>query len=487
MAATSTGIFIGKNYVDAVTLSGSYGRPVIIDSARTQITLPVTEETWMAALRNTISSLKIKPDKIFSALPESGMMLRHFDMPLLPGSEQAQAIKFEARKYIPFKLDEIFSDYKVINILKEKKRMHVLFIAAQKADVEAQLKIFQACDIKLVGLDITPIALLRVINAGRYFKNGEIVAFLQLSPLESIASINIIEDNFPTISRDIPIAQQPEALAERLTSELRLSFDYYKRKDFHGTVSRLIICGKPNLSELGKKISEELGVVAEMAPHDNVIKSLTADNLGTMIAAGAAMNGLGHDTHGINLLPESSKPKNVMPQKQQVLPFVIAALMILLTFFYSTKIVSSAKSKFDVALGAATALPPGTQNLSVDVLESLKQDQIKTISFAKSLEENRVYLTEKLNRIAQSLPEGAWISSFEITELPNSTMQMIINGKVFLPKSSQQMSSVNRFLETLKQDKVFMEGFVYCEVENLRKDHVDDFDITSFSIRCGGS
>ena len=108
MAKASTGIYIGRNYVDAVALAGSFKKPTLLDQVKVEIKASPDEiyslegksdKKIVDAISSALNKLRAKSDKIFSALPEAGIMLRHFDMPLLPRSEQIQAIKFEARKY----------------------------------------------------------------------------------------------------------------------------------------------------------------------------------------------------------------------------------------------------------------------------------------------------------------------------------------------------------------------------------------------------
>jgi len=494
MAKTSTGVYIGKKYVNAVVLSGSFKKPTLLDQAKVEIkvspdeTYPTEEKLdkkITEAINSVLSKLKIKSDKIFSALPEAGIMLRHFDMPLLPRSEQIQAIKFEARKYIPFKVEDVFSDFKVINIFKEKKRMSVLFVAAQKPDVELQLKSFKNAGINIAGIDIASFSLLRALNIGRRVSKDKIIALLQLGIAENLACVNIVETNYPIVSRDISIAQYKETLAEKLISELRLSFDYYKRKGPYGKINKLIICGKEDIADLNKRLSEELNIAVEIMRPSNLIKGIEADSVGAIIATGAAMNGLGRDIYGVNLLPEYVKAKKLRPEMPLAFAVIISALAILFTFMYSAITTSSAKLGLNAVLNKARGLPAATEGRPVDALEKLIDKRLKTITILKALLTERIYLTDKLNRIAADMPEGVWITSFEASKPVDSKITLSINGNVFLKDSTRQMDRANQFLKTLKKDKVFMKGFGYCESGNLSKLTIDEYEVTSYSIQCG--
>ncbi|MBN1405715.1 MAG: pilus assembly protein PilM, partial [Candidatus Omnitrophica bacterium] len=229
MAKRGIGIYIGRKFIDIACVSGSIYRPLLIDYATKEIKTPDThnnEESHInkdikEALELFFSKVKAKPDEIFTSLPESAIMVRHFNMPVLHKTEQGQAIRFEAKKYIPFKIDEVISDFKIINTAKETKTMSIFFAAAQKKDVELQLKYLQSAGIdKIAGIDIAPLALLKVLGVNNKFKKDETVALLQLNRIEEVATINIIEGNYPAVSRDIGITQYKDTLPDRLMSEL---------------------------------------------------------------------------------------------------------------------------------------------------------------------------------------------------------------------------------------------------------------------------
>ncbi|UCH12122.1 MAG: pilus assembly protein PilM [Candidatus Omnitrophota bacterium] len=497
MAKAGTGVYITKNFVHVVSVSGSFNEPTIIDCIRTERSISPDEiysskeelnKRIVEAIKSSFGKLKAKPDKVFSVLPEAGIMVRHFDMPLLPRSEQAQAIKFEAKKYIPFKIEDVISDFKIIDISKENSLMRIFFIATQKSDVESQIKLFQDIGVKIAGIDITPFALSRVLNIRRKpLKKDEAIALLQLDAAEKAASINVIEANYPTISRDIPISAHRETLKERLISELRLSFDYYKRKPYSKEIKKLIICGRDNLAELSRELAEELNIATEVVDVSNIVKGTKFNTVGAAIATGAAMNGLGRDIYGVNLLPPYARVKEVKVKIEKQLASVlsIAAALILLTLLYSIGIVSSARSQFKIAQEKTVSLPAATENIPIETLESLKNKTLETTEFLKSLITKRIYLTDKLNRLAANLPEGVWITSLETKELPDFKIQMSLRGMIFLKDPSRQMDMANKFLEALKQDRIFMKGFNYCEIGDLRKETTDIYEVTSYSIECG--
>ncbi|MFH0731411.1 MAG: pilus assembly protein PilM [Candidatus Omnitrophota bacterium] len=502
MANKGIGIYVGKNFVDVAAVTGAINKPFLVDHIREDITLPQNEQVpssdqkqrakIVAAIKSSIGKLKISSDIVYSVLSEEGVMIRHFDMPLLPKSEQGQAINFEARKYVPFKIENIYSDFRVIDTNREHKTMRVFFVAAQKADVESELKLFSDAGLKTGIMDIVPFALLRVINQNkRFFKEKDTIALLQLSVAEDVASISIIEENCPTINRGIAIPKDKDALIEKLVSEMRLSFDYYKRKPASKEIKKLIICAKEDASDLRKKLAEDLNMAIETVDFSKVIKGEKVHSLGAIIAAGAAMVGLGKDVYSVNILPPKTRVREFKLSRQLFVAAGIAAALILLTLFYSIGTVISAKTRLNAVMDKARTLPAQTGNLGIDGLLQLKDKETKTIEFLKSLITKKIFLTDKLNRIAADLPQGVWINMVRAENLFEAEITMLLKGKAFFQEGTNQIDAVNKFLETLKQDKLFMQGFSSCKLGDIRKENVSSYntasyEVTNYTIQCGG-
>jgi Tfp pilus assembly PilM family ATPase len=194
MAKGSIGIYISAKYVDIAELGGSLYAPQLTNFIREeippeaypkvqpeeiQLTPPQNHhDNIVAALRKGLSKLKAKPEGVYSVLASSDSIIRYFDIPPLPKSEQAQAIKFEAKKYIPFKIDEIVSDFKTLSMPGPKKTIAVFFMAAAKDKINSQVDIFKRAETEVVGIDIVPYTLMRMLLLGKKIHAKDNVAIL---------------------------------------------------------------------------------------------------------------------------------------------------------------------------------------------------------------------------------------------------------------------------------------------------------------------
>lgn len=90
------------------------------------------DEPVIAALRQIASSLPAGTSGVAVSLPSQDILLRFFSLPLLPKSEWEAAIKFEARKHIPFRTDELVWDYHALEDRAHKQISVVFCRCAQR-------------------------------------------------------------------------------------------------------------------------------------------------------------------------------------------------------------------------------------------------------------------------------------------------------------------------------------------------------------------
>ena len=86
------------------------------------------------------------------------------EMPEIEGKEMAQAVEFEARKYIPVSLSEVVLDWKIVGTGTKSKR--VLLIAVPKEVVNKYIKIAEALHLRINALELESISFSRILAYG---------------------------------------------------------------------------------------------------------------------------------------------------------------------------------------------------------------------------------------------------------------------------------------------------------------------------------
>ena len=505
MAKTAVGIYISSKYVDIVELGGSKGAPKLLNFTRQEIpkASPAQPEESNAAdkpkenplsavIRDALSKTSIDTKDVYTVLPSSDAMIRYFDMPSLPRSEQRQAIKFEAKKYIPFKLDDIVSDFKVISSATSKSKMSVFYIAATKANLNSHMDILTAAGTKTVGVDIIPFSLIRVLLLAKKTDNKENIAVLYLDNDRENATIHIMEAGMPFMSRDIKIqSDDKDALFEKLSSDIRVSIDYYQRQKPKAEISKILVCGESIFTGVDAYISEELKIITETLEDLSIVKAKEQLPTSAIIAAGTAFEGLGKSNYSVNLSPVATaitKQKHLNIMAAEIIGAIFVILAIFLISAIPTKTLSG---KLKTIESQGVTLSKDTAKLNTKMLKDRKESIIDEVKFLNILINDKISWAKKLERISVNLQDGLWIEKLDIVEsktrgkseyLAAITYGLSIVGNSFLEDESKETGQVNKFLEALKNDKEFMLGFKSIEIASQNRKEVEGHWITSFVI-----
>jgi len=213
-------------------------------------------------IKDKVQALSLK--KVNISVSGAQVIIRNANFPKMEIAELKQSLKFEAQKYIPFSVEEVFLDCYILKNDLPDNKMLVLIAAVKKDFLNQKLKFWQDTGVTINLVDIDSLAALNAFNFN-YTDDEKIkhkaVALLNIGSQQS--NLNIIEDGSPKLNRDINIAgnnitakisellkidlKQAESLKENplpdkkekinlafeaaltsLATEVRVSFDYYE-------------------------------------------------------------------------------------------------------------------------------------------------------------------------------------------------------------------------------------------------------------------
>ena len=511
MSKTAVGIYVSTKNVDIVELSGSKSAPVLTGFTRQEIPPESSALTEAAkesknnqqdrvavAIREGLDKLKISPQSAQTVLPSGDVMIRYFDMPALPRSEQAQAVRFEAKKYVPFRLDEIVSDFKVSPNSRDKKSMDIFFMSATKERLNTHVGKFTAAGIQAAGIDIMSFALFRMLLLNKKAEVKDTLATLYIDNDRESVSIHIMESGMPFMSRDLKImADDKDALFEKMASELRVSIDYYRRQKANHDVSRIIVCGDSLFAGLDAYIADELKIITETLYDFTKVKNADKAPPSAIIAIGAALKGLGNTNYSVNLSPFHA----IMQKKQAfnvvAIEGIAAILIILITYLFANLSLRGIVSESRQLDKKASALSKTTSMMDVKKLTDRKNETIENLKFLQLVQANRASTAKKLSVIAKNIASqrtssgGLWISKLSFKEAfvksasrfpADIAREVLISGSSFSRDGAGETEYVNRFFESLKTDKEFMDYLKHIELVSMDRSNVEGQWVTSFDI-----
>ena len=228
-AKSFVGLDIGSSAVKAIEVkpSGkgfkvvSYGiEPVPPDSI---VDGAIIDGSAVAdAIRRLFDSRKIKTKDVVASLSGNAVIVKKISLPPMTDAELAESIYWEAEQYIPFDIQDVNIDYKVLDAGgADKATMDVLLVAAKKEKIADYTGVIAQAGRTAVAVDADAFALQRAYQANYGVEAGQIVALLNVGA--SATNINIISGDQSIFTRDISIGGN--GYTEALQKELNLPFD----------------------------------------------------------------------------------------------------------------------------------------------------------------------------------------------------------------------------------------------------------------------
>ena len=503
MAKRTVGLYITDKFVDAVELEKGFGPLKLLRFGRVKLdeqTAVEDEDALIKAIQRVLEESNIKTKEVVTALPEKALIIRYFKMSKLPKKERDKGIRFEAQKYIPF-IEEIISDFQVIEPEKSSSQMEVIFAAARKDSAEQYVSILRRAGLEPGAVEAPAFSLIRLFRFTKEIKQHENTVLIDIA-LDS-ATISILKDRALYLTRDVKPAKTETAEAgsefENLLKELRLSFDYYKKQFPEQSISRIILSGNGKLEGWDRLLSQELNMPVVISDFRKGIEGADKMPSGLAVAAGLALRGLAKPAIDINLVLAKTKTaavKTTTPLKTEIIRKIvfeevaIIGLLLLVLYLVMFNKLLAKKKEFK---GLIAQRPQVEMELNVDTTQSsglrkIENNMAKELYFLGALIDKRTYWTEKLSKLGKFLPEGTWLSRIEIgtSLLKNGNISkfLSIKGNAFSVDKENEQRLVEAIVENVRGDELFTKGIPKINLISIRKDRKGGFEITTFKLIC---
>lgn len=273
-----------------------------------------------ASIRTMLDRHEVKGTRVLLAAGGPSLALRWIEMPLMSEADLKGAIKFEARKHLPFSADHAVVDCRILSrrARQAEDKMRVLLIAVPRTMVDSRFEAAELAGLDPVCMDIEPLAAVRAV--ARKIPKVELSWGTQPQAVLVLGSAGtdfyVTKDSDLEFSRRIPIGgsnlagiiaesigpegrhiDEHEALSRisfdetgalqisggsseltdslraetaRLVQEIRRSCSYYQslfpEGSYEGIVSKLSIGGGlASVPGLSRHLSNELDMAVEVA------------------------------------------------------------------------------------------------------------------------------------------------------------------------------------------------------------------------------
>lgn len=507
------GIYFGPKVVDVVETKGrkllNHIQIPTSGASAGDFEEKVPLEIKIVALFNDLLRRnKIESKEAVLSLSGKDLIVRTFEMPNLPKDEMASAVNFEAKKYIPFKVEELISGYQY-QIDKKSRINTVLFAGIKKEVLNKYSSILNQLNIKIKHIEYCGFSIIRALNLNGVKEAGVIgllcVDFAQNDEVNFV----VLENGFPLFNRDISLsigsAEGPEnaetqapASSDKLKTEMRVSLDYYQRKFPGKNIQKMYILTNPEQQTQVEAFMADFGIATKFIDFARLIGKPIVYSAGFVKSYSSALESAIPTKVKINLLETRARSlKSAAVAGQQVdtwalfkeikidYRMIVAGILICLSALgYGIYQAAPFKQKLKDVVSKRIKVDRIDDSLSLVNLEGINSAYKSKLDKLDALIRKQFYLTETLDAIPRYIPEGVWLVSFSLNNRDRERVELNLAGRAYLKDSDKEFEAVNKFIEQLKQDPVFMKYFTDINIISINQQQEDRVTVTSFSLSC---
>ena len=209
------------------------------------------------AIKAILKEAEIKTKKCIFTIPDFATFFTTFELPPMSEKEIPEAVKFEARQYIPLPLSEVTLDWKVIEgiyIGKEKTKLKILLVAVPNELIHQYQSIATFSDLELYFLEAEAFSLVKSLISE---DEKRVVAIVDLGLQSTTCSITDKKILKISHSFDISAGQFTEQIAKGLMIENKIA-ESLKMKYGILDVEAPGLKGRPSIKNILLPLVDEL-------------------------------------------------------------------------------------------------------------------------------------------------------------------------------------------------------------------------------------
>jgi type IV pilus assembly protein PilM len=383
----TVGLDIGSHSIKVVHLTGS-SKALTLSSYAVQELSPgtivdgevVNREHLIDTVHDVVRQAGIKAGNknIHSAVSGRSVIVRRIPMEKMSEQDARQAIQWEAEQHIPFRIDEVSLDFKIINPEISPGQMEVLLVAAKKEVVDLHRGILQGAGLKPSTIELEQFSLQRAYQHAYRPTGDECVTILNIGA--EVTNMVVIRNGLPSFNRDLSIGGSrfvealqralgleydvalgvlkgnvPDGISsdevhtaigrviEELSTSIRRSFITYQASGENVRIDKMYISGGCSLMPgLATILSEQHGLPVEhfqpfrnITIPESVISGSELDSMGAVLAVctGLALRGFTPTLVDINILEEAeSKKRKQAGAATEVKSTAILTILCIITY-----------------------------------------------------------------------------------------------------------------------------------------------------------
>ncbi|MDD5613472.1 MAG: pilus assembly protein PilM [Candidatus Omnitrophica bacterium] len=445
-------------------------------------------ELIIAKVRALLQKLPLKAKTPIFVIPTSEIMLRFFDLPFLPKKDRAEAIKYEAQKYIPFAIDDIASDFYIPYEIKGKE-MRVVYMAVKYNVLNRYIKIASALGMKISAIEPYPFSLLRAL-----FTSGDLKAkdFVLVVDLDYSGSTILVTQGLNIyIARDFivsPVSEITSAqVLNKIVFEINRTIDYMIKEFPQQQIKEVVLTGEVASDEIRESLMNALGSNVRLASLENKIASdkqgiakkhlgITGAGLRSLVSYDIDLDFFS-DYRGKSSETPALSIKDFMP-KELIQDLIMLFISIVMAGAYLNHQVKSVEN-----MAGNISLPQGLSSTnSRELLQDIKGLENK-VKFLRDTVAQREKFVEIFNFIPANLTQGIWLDSLQMAVPDKKGAQEFLVTGYGYGSDSQGVDLIYNLLDALNRSEKAKKLFSDIKIVNVEKSVLEGFPVIKFSLK----
>lgn len=501
------GIFIGSNEVIAVSAVRSASGPQIKSFAIELIQPEESKEP--EAGKGEPKSRKLSPEAqavlkalekikepgayVTAAISSSQIATRQFMMPPVPKKDESGAIRFEASRYIPFKITDSVLDYHTR--LVHKNVCSVTVTAIRREVVAACLETLRAASAKALMIEPAYCAVSRVIEALNVTGKSKAQGFVVLQS-DGNVNVTLVSQGVVYLSRDFHLSGEVDEDKKRFHEEIAASIDYFYKLTGGASVEHVFVTGSGDLRGWVEHLEHAFNYTVRFdIPSLPAAKDISQESLDAMcVAFGLALRGLNYRSPlgDVRLLPKAHRRSGF----REMLAFLgfqilcIFALFLFVRLFALQPNLTKLNRQHDNMVEAFHREYPAFSSKTTQDLITQQEALGVKASQLKGIYNDQVLFSSILTAIGQGLPNAILLDDISLGLKEDSgkmktlqeRLRLSAGGICYLGSGDKETTVISDWVKSLATKKPIAQYFSEIKVAEIRREKTGNRELTRFRI-----
>lgn len=511
---SSLGIYFGPRAISIVETKGRKLINNIQISQSTTFTGELEEKVpgevkiigIIALFKEELRRNKIEAKEATLCLSGKDLIIRTFEIPLLPRDELKNAINFEVKKYIPFKVEDLISDFQ-LKFDKITRTNTVLFMGIKKETLDKYISILSQLNIKINAIEYSAFSVSRCLKLSGLSDNGVIGVLGADIEKKDEVNFTVLENGFPLFSCDITLLERFEQVGkseeqelgvtlEKLKREIGMSLDYYHHKFPSKNIKKIyFLFNEEHRLDL-EAFMLDLGLPVKVIDVNRCIDRTVPYSLSFIKGYTASLSKIVKNNLTLNLLAAKEKAESLKEKEvgKEAISFLqglrldyrfatLGLLICIATFAFGFYRMQSLRKELNRVLDLRLQVSAVNPQATYEELNSIDSEYKRKLGTIDNLMKKQLYLTELLDILPRILPRGVWLTSFSFKK-QEDRVELTLEGMVYLADSDKEFAALNQFVTNLKGNAEFSKYFKEINITSIDRRQLGNLMTTDFLISC---